>query len=414
MDIVLFFIWLFLLGMVSNFGGKILEYIKLPSLIGMILAGMILGPAFFNFLPETLLKSSSFIKDLALVTVLFIGGLGISKEQMKRIGKPAILLSSVPALLEGFTIGLLSMILLDFTFIQGCILGFIIAAVSPAVLIPAMVDLIEKRRGENKAIPQLLLVGASADDTIAITLFTTFLSLYLTGGNNISTGLGMKLLLIPLSIIFSIFMGYILGFISKFIIKKINNNYLKTVSIFFICILMRGIEKYFHLDFFNSLLSIMIFGFYIRNNLEEDSKNILKIMNGIWKYGKLYLFSLVGVAINPKLVISYFAIGVLILIISLSVRSVGVLISLIGTDLNLKERLFCVIAYLPKATVQSAKSGIPLEMGVAGGDVMEGIAILSVLITAPIGAIGIRLTKDKFLYYPGKEIKNKKMGEALL
>lgn len=414
MDIVLFILWLFLLGIVSNFGGKILEYIKLPSLIGMILVGMILGPAFFNFLPETLLKSSSFIKDLALVIVLFIGGLGISKDQMKKIGKPAILLSSIPALLEGFTIGFLSMILLDFTFIQGCILGFIIAAVSPAVLIPAMVELIEKRRGENKAIPQLLLVGASADDTIAITLFTTFLSLYLTRGSNISTGLGMKLLLIPLSIIFSIFMGYILGFISKFIIKKINNNYLKTVSIFFICILMRGIEKYFHLDFFNSLLSTMIFGFYIRNNLEEDSKNILKIMNGIWKYGKLYLFSLVGVAINPKLVISYFFIGVLILIISLSVRSLGVLISLIGTDLNLKERLFCVIAYLPKATVQSAKSGIPLEMGVAGGDIMEGIAILSVLITAPIGAIGIKLTRDKFLYYPGKEIKDKKMGEALL
>ena len=160
---------------------------------------------------------------------------------------------------------------------------------------------------------------------------------------------------------------------------------------------MRGFEKVTHTEYFNSLLAVMIYGFFIRNYMKDSAKFILDKMNEIWKYGKLYLFSFVGMAINPSLVGEYIFIGILILSISLTIRSIGVLIALLGTDLTFKERLFCIIAYLPKATVQSAKASIPLQMGVAGGEIMQAIAILSVLITAPIGAIGIRLTSDRLL-----------------
>ena len=167
------FISLILIGMGAHYSGRLFERIKLPSLIGMMLLGMVIGPSFLNIVPNVTLQLSPTLKDIALVTVLFIGGLGISLKQMKQIGRPAILLSTIPATLEGFTIALLAMPLLHFNFIQGAILGFIIAAVSPAVLIPSMIDLIDRRIGQDKAIPQMLLVGASADDTIAITLFTT-------------------------------------------------------------------------------------------------------------------------------------------------------------------------------------------------------------------------------------------------
>ena len=177
MIILIVLLSLIIIGILANYSGKLVEYIKLPSLIGMMIFGMIIGPAFLNVVPQATLKIAPVIKDIALVAVLFIGGLGISLAQMKQIGRPAILLSAVPATLEGFTIALMSMLLLKFSFVQGAILGFIIAAVSPAVLIPSMIDLINRRVGQDKAIPQMLLVGASADDTIAITLFTTFLGI---------------------------------------------------------------------------------------------------------------------------------------------------------------------------------------------------------------------------------------------
>lgn len=398
MSILIISISLIIIGVLAHYSGKLVELIKLPSLIGMMIIGMLIGPAFLNIVPQGTLDIAPTIKDIALVAVLFIGGLGISLAQMKQIGRPAVLLSAVPATLEGFTIALMSMWLLDFTFIQGAILGFIIAAVSPAVLIPSMIDLINRRVGQDKAIPQMLLVGASADDTIAITLFTTFLGIYMQdiSGENISVP--MQLLLIPISIILSLGVGFLVFKISKPLIESVSNSYGKVILAFGICLIMRSIENYLHLDIFNSLLTVMIYGFFIRNYINSSSQLILDKMNAIWKIGKLYLFAFVGMAINPTLVGEFFLIGVGILSISLFVRSIGVLLSLIGTNLSWKERTFCVIAYLPKATVQSAKAAIPLQMGVADGEIMQAIAILSVLITAPIGAIGIKLTSDRLLH----------------
>lgn len=395
---------LLIIGILANYSGLIAEKLKLPSLIGMMIVGMLIGPSYLNLVPQGTLEISSTIKDVALVTVLFIGGLGISLEQIKQIGRPAVLLSVVPATLEGFVIAFLSMKFLGFTFIQGAILGFIIAAVSPAVLIPSMISLIDRKVGQDKAIPQMLLVGASADDTIAITLFTTFLGAYLQNQKGESISIVSQLISIPISIFASILVAFILFKISEFALRKVKNDYIKVVVVFIISLMMRYVEKTTHTQYFNSLLAVMIYGFFIRNYMKESAQFILDKMNNIWKYGKLYLFSFVGMAINPTLVGEYIYVGLFMLTISLSFRSVGVLLALTGTNLNLKERIFCVIAYLPKATVQSAKSSIPLQMGVAGGDVMQAIAILSVLVTAPLGAIGIKLTSDKLLNT--KEEKN--------
>ena len=397
MTLIIVLISLLIIGILAHYSGKLIEYIKLPSLIGMMLIGMLIGPSFLNLVPDATLTIAPTLKDIALVTVLFIGGLGISVAQMKQIGRPAILLSVIPATLEGFTIALMAMLFLKFSFIQGAILGFIIAAVSPAVLIPSMIDLINRKVGQDKAIPQMLLVGASADDTIAITLFTTFLGIYMQTTSGEAISIPMQLLMIPLTIIISVAVGFIVYKLSKPIIEKISSSIGKVIVAFGLCLLMRAIEKYFHLEIFNSLLTVMIYGFFIRNYVVDSSQMILNQMNRIWKTGKLYLFAFVGMAINPTLVGEFFLIGCGILAISLSVRSIGVLISLIGTNLSFKERIFCVIAYLPKATVQSAKAAIPMQMGVAGGEIMQAIAILSVLITAPIGAIGIKLTSDRLL-----------------
>lgn len=388
---------LLIIGILANYSGLIAEKLKLPSLIGMMIVGMLIGPSYLNLVPQGTLEISSTIKDVALVTVLFIGGLGISLEQIKQIGRPAVLLSVVPATLEGFVIAFLSMKFLGFTFIQGAILGFIIAAVSPAVLIPSMISLIDRKVGQDKAIPQMLLVGASADDTIAITLFTTFLGAYLQNQKGESISIVSQLISIPISIFASILVAFILFKISEFALRKVKNDYIKVVVVFIISLMMRYVEKTTHTQYLNSLLAVMIYGFFIRNYMKESAQFILDKMNNIWKYGKLYLFSFVGMAINPTLVGEYIYVGLFMLTISLSFRSVGVLLALTGTNLNLKERIFCVIAYLPKATVQSAKSSIPLQMGVAGGEIMQAIAILSVLVTAPLGAIGIKLTSDKLL-----------------
>ena len=388
---------LLIIGILANYSGLIAEKLKLPSLIGMMLVGMLIGPSYLNLVPQGTLEISSTIKDVALVTVLFIGGLDISLDQIKQIGRPAVLLSVVPATLEGFVIAFLSMKFLGFTFIQGAILGFIIAAVSPAVLIPSMISLIDRKVGQDKAIPQMLLVGASADDTIAITLFTTFLGVYLQNQKGESISIVSQLISIPISIFASILVAFLLFKISEFALRKVKNDYIKVVVVFIISLMMRYVEKTTHTQYFNSLLAVMIYGFFIRNYMKESAQFILDKMNNIWKYGKLYLFSFVGMAINPTLVGEYIYVGLFMLTISLSFRSVGVLLALTGTNLNLKERIFCVIAYLPKATVQSAKSSIPLQMGVAGGEIMQAIAILSVLVTAPLGAIGIKLTSDKLL-----------------
>ena len=265
---------LLVIGIVANYSGKIAEKIKLPSLIGMMIIGMFIGPSFLDLVPNKIIEIAPTIKDIALITVLFIGGLGINISQIKQIGRPAVLLSIIPATLEGFTIAFLSMKFLGFTFVQGSILGFIIAAVSPAVLIPSMISLIDRKIGQDKAIPQMLLVGASADDTIAITLFTTFLGIYMQHNNTENVSLIANIISIPITILISILCGFLIFKLSSFMIDRINKNYLKVSITFIICLSMRMLEKSLNLEIFNSLLAIMVYGFFIRNYMKKDANVI--------------------------------------------------------------------------------------------------------------------------------------------
>ena len=306
------FIFLIFLAFYSNFLGKIVEKIKLPSLIGMMIAGALIGPYGFNKIPNLALTLAPILKDVALIIVLFIGGLGIGADQIKKIGRPAVLLSIIPATLEGFAIAYLSTIFLNFSFVQGAILGFIIAAVSPAVLIPSMVSLIDKNVGQKKSIPQLLLVGASADDSIAITLFTSFLAIYFQKLDGGTFDFKTQLLTIPVSIVFSLLIGWGVGFVGKLSFLKIKNLKLKILTVFIICLSLRYIENKFHFSLYNSLLTIMSLGFFIRYYGKDSYKDIQNGMNNIWKYGKIYLFTFVGMAINPSLVGGYFFIGLTI------------------------------------------------------------------------------------------------------
>jgi NhaP-type Na+/H+ or K+/H+ antiporter len=372
----------------GHYAGKIAEKIKLPKLIGMIIFGCIIGPAYLNQIDSLTLHMSKELKSIALVTVLITGGLGISTEQLKKMGRPALLLSFIPAGLEGFAVAFAAMKLFGFTFLQGGILGFIISAVSPAVLIPSMVDLINRGIGQRKAIPQMMLAGGSADDSIAIALFTTFMSLYLGS----SSGIASNLLLVPLSIILGVLSGIAAALLLKFLCKTTKNPLIHCFLVLTTGVGMRILEELKILKI-NSLIGVMVMGFVISNYCEKELGTSLKETLGkVWQVGQIYLFTLVGTAINPTLIGNLIIPGTLAIMSALVIRSIGTWISLLGTDLTYRERLFCVIAYLPKATVQSAKAGVPLQMGVVGGELIQAVSILSVLITAPIGAIGIKLT----------------------
>lgn len=380
--------------------GEIFGKLQLPKLIGMIIFGCIAN-VYLGWIDPEAIEIGKKIKSMALVIVLLIGGFGIKTEQIKKVGRPAMLLSAIPASLEGFTVAFIAMKLLNFSFVQGGILGFIIAAVSPAVLVPNMVDLINRRLGEKKAIPQMLLTGASADDSIAIAMFTSFLGIYFGSGN-----IARNLINIPLAIITGLAVGILMGIIAGNISKLIKNDHFKALAVALLAICMRLIEEHYHTAFFNSLIGVMTMGYVITNYFDIEAKKIIHGLKKAWMIGSIYLFTLVGTAIDPRLAGDLFMTGLGIVSISLFVRSVGVLISLIGTNLNWKERAFCVIAYLPKATVQSAKAGIPLQMGVAGGEIIQALSIIAVLITAPIGAIGIKLTAHRFLEPHNEEEAN--------
>jgi len=389
LNILVSFLILFVGGIIM---GKLIEKLYLPKLMGMIAFGC-LANVYLKIIDPLALEFGGILKNLALVIVLLIAGLGIKKEQIKKVGRPAILLSLIPVSIEGLMVMFLSMRILKLPMIQAGILGFIIAAVSPAILVPAMVDLIKKGLGKKKAIPQMLLTGASADDSVAIAMFTSFMGMYL----GTSSGIIKNLIAIPISTIIGIIVGILIAIIAGEVSKKIKSKFFQTVLVGGMAIGIRIIETSYHLKYFNSLLGIMVIGYVITNYYQWLGNNIMDGLGKVWSVGSIFLFTLVGTAIDPSLIGNIFYVGSIIIFISLVVRSIGVLIALIGTNLNIKERLFCVIAYLPKATVQSAKAGIPIQMDVVGGELIQAMAILSVIITAPIGAIGIKLSADKLL-----------------
>ncbi len=381
-----------LLGLIIN---KLFQKIKLPGLLGMLLLGVAIGPYGLKYLDPNILKVSKDLRLIALIVILLRAGLGLKKEELKKVGKVAIKFSCIPGLIEGFTIALVSIKLLGFTFVQGGMLGFIIAAVSPAVVVPFMLQLKEKGLGVAKGIPTIILAGASVDDVIAITLFTSFLGLY-TGSN---VNIGVKILNIPIAIIVGIFIGFVLGLILVKVFQKYHMRDTKKVLIILgVALILSNIKVLLkdHIEF-AELLSVMVIGFIILEKHNELAIRLSAKFNKIWVFAEILLFVLVGAEVNVNVALEAGVKGLIIITIGLIGRSIGVIISLIGSNLNKKEKLFCIFSYIPKATVQAAIASVPLNEGVASGEVILAIAVLSIIITAPIGSALINLSANKLL-----------------
>lgn len=374
---------------------KIFEKCKLPGLLGMLVLGMAIGPYGLDLLSGDLLIISADLRRLALIIILLRAGLGIDKKDLQKHGFSSIKMASIPAIIEGFFIVFASVRFLGFTFVEGGILGFVIAAVSPAIVVPSMLRLIENKVGEAKAVPALILAGASLDDVFAITIFTVFLGLYQDSNINIAT----KLLAIPLSILLAILIGILLGLVLVKTFKKFNLGGIeKLLLLLGGAILLTELETLLKGKIeLAALLGVMALGFVIRERAPSMGEKLSAKLNGVWEFAQILLFVLVGAEVNLGLAIQAGKIGILIISLGLLGRSIGVLISLLGSDLNWKERLFCVISYIPKATVQAAMGGFPLSLGLASGDIILALAVLSIVITAPLGAIGIDYSAKRLL-----------------
>lgn len=387
-----------ILGLLFN---RLFESLKLPGLLGMLILGVILGPygldwLFKDFLmTEDVIRLSSDFRKIALIVILLRAGFGIKKETLEKVGIPALKLSCIPGVMEGFTVLGLGMYFLNLSFIEAGMLGFIIAAVSPAVVVPSMLNLVEKGKGAAKGIPTMILAGASIDDVIAITVFSSFLGMY--GGGKVN--LGRQLLNIPISIILGGLIGAGIGFILVWFFKKYHlRDTKKVLMILSIAILFTALEDilatYVPLA---SLLGVMTIGFIILEYYPKLAKRLSVKFNKIWVFAEILLFVLVGAQVNVTVAFETGLIGIVIIAGGLLARSLGVFLSLIGTNLTSKERWFCVIAYTPKATVQAAIGAVPLAAGVLSGDIILAMAVLAIMVTAPLGAIGIRIAGEAFL-----------------
>lgn len=381
-----------LLGLLS---GALFERIKLPGLLGMIIVGGLIGPYGFSLLSEDILRTSGDLRNIALIVILLRAGLGIEKKGIKKVGKPAIKLSFIPGILEGLTIAFLSVQLFDFSFIQGGILGFIIAAVSPAVIVPAMLDLIDRGCGQEKNIPTLILAGASIDDVFAVTIFSAFLGIY--GGGDVN--IGTEIFTIPLSIILGVIIGLMFGWILIKVFQRFDiPSTQKMLFVLSAAILLTTFEKAIETKIeIAGLLGVMAIGFILFEKMPAVGKQLASTFNEVWIFAQVLLFVLVGAQVNIGLALDAGLKGIILIGIGLLARSIGVLLSLIGTELNKKEKLFSIIAYIPKATVQAAIGAVPLAMGVESGDLILSLAVLSIVLTAPLGAILIKATGDRLL-----------------
>ena len=386
------------LGLVVN---ALFNRIKLPGLLGMLLLGILLGPYGLDILSPDLLRVSDDLRKLALIIILIRAGLGINKEDLKKVGGSAIWISFIPGIMEGFTIAFLAVRLFGFTFIEGGILGFIIAAVSPAVIVPQMLKLLDQKIGTDQGVPTLILAGASIDDVFAITLFSAFIGLY-TGSNS---NLIWQILGIPVSIVLGIGLGVVFGLLLGRFYKEYRMRDTKKVLILLgVAIFMTAIESWLQSRVnIAALLGVMSMGFVLMEQKPEVSRRLASKLNKIWVLAEIVLFVLVGAQVNVAIALSAGLLGLLIILAGLAARSIGVFLATLGSHFNWKERLFCVIAYVPKATVQAAIGGIPLSLGIESGDLMLALAVVAILFTAPLGAIGIDKTAKLLLVTEASE-----------
>lgn len=379
-----------LLGLVS---AMILEKIKLPNIIGMLIVGIMLGPSMFNMLDESLLSISGDIKEIALIIILLKAGLSLDLTDLKKVGRPAVLLCFLPATFEILGFIIFGPKLLGLTLLESAILGAVMGAVSPAVIVPRMTFLLENGYGK-KGLPQMVIAGSSADDVYVIVIFTALLAL--AKGSKISI---MSFLNIPISIILGILMGVLVGFIMVYLFKnyKLRNTY-KVIILLSICFLFVSIEKSLEGKLaISGFLAIMAMGVTIFNKYPSLSKIFQVKFSKMWLISEIILFVLVGASVNISYAFKAGLSTIIIIFIALLFRMLGTYLCLLKTKFNNKERLFTCITQIPKATVQAAIGGVPLEMGLLCGNTVLTVAVLSIIITAPLGSILIDKTQYKLL-----------------
>lgn len=381
--------------------GYFLNKIHIPGLTGMIIVGLVFGPFCLNIIDPKILSISSELRQMALVIILTKSGLSINLNDLKKIGRPAILMCFVPATLEIVGVMLASHFILHLSWTEGLLLGSVLGAVSPAVVVPRMTKLIEEGYGKNNHAPEVVLAGASADDVYTIVLFYAFLGLVQSGTLDVKS-----IALIPVSMISGIALGVMMGFVLYFLFKYVKIHKTgKLLITFAVTLIMVGLESLLK-DYFSisSLLGVMSVGLIIYFKDPETALNLRKGYSRLWTFFEVLLFVLVGASVDLSFAAQNILPGLAVLANGLVFRTIGVLICLIKTPFKRKERIFIIISYLPKATVQASIGGIALSLGLGCGAIILTVSVLAILITAPISAFFIDFFSKKLLQAPPEEI----------
>ena len=380
-----------ILGM---FMGWICRKMKLPALLGMLITGIILGPYGLNLLDGSILGISAELRKIALIIILTRAGLGLDLSGFKKIGRPAVLMCFVPASFELLGMILLAPKLMGLSVLESAVMGAVLAAVSPAVVVPRMVKLMDEGYGVKEGIPQLILAGASVDDVYVIVLFSTFVGMMQGEGASI-----LKFVNIPVSIFFGIAIGLFLGVLLAYFFKKVHirdtSKVLIILSISFLLVVIE--DKLTTAITFSSLIAVMFIGIGLQKKREAVAKRLSVKYGKLWVAAEVFLFVLVGATVNIEYLGKIGAKAFIVIIGALIFRMFGVFVCLLGTNLKRKERLFAMMAYTPKATVQAAIGGIPLALGLACGDIVLTVAVLAIVFTAPLGAFAIDWSYKKLL-----------------
>ena len=374
--------------------GSVFKKIGLPGLIGMLITGIILGPHVLNLLDSSIIAISADLRQLALIIILTRAGLSLDFEDLKKIGRPAVLMSFVPACFEMAGTILLSVVFFELPLLEAAILAAVVASASPAVIVPRMIKLIESGYGTDKKIPQLILAGDSVDDMFNIVVFTSLLGL--TNGESISV---LRFAEIPVSILLGVLAGALIGFLLAVLFRCFHmQDSAKVIILLSAAFLLVALEETVK-GFvpFSGLLAVMAAGMMILKSTPGAANRISVKFSKLWVGAEIILFALVGASVDIKYALSAGVKTIIMLIAVLIIRGIGILLCLIKTDLNPKERLFCALTGIPKATVQAAIGSIPLAMGLPGGEIILTIAVVSILFTAPLGAFIIDKSYKKLL-----------------
>lgn len=389
--------FIFLVGLAM---GAICQKLKLPRIIGMLVTGIVLGPYVLDLLDPSILSISADLRKMALIIILLKAGLSLNLDDLKKVGRPAIMMSFVPASFEIIGYLLFAPSILGITRVEAAVMGSVLAAVSPAVVVPRMVQLMETKYGTEKAIPQMIMAGASCDDIFVIVLFTTFLSMAQGGSADIKAFAN-----IPISIILGIILGAIVGYLlylffeTAYAKKHYVRNSMKVIIVLGFSFLLIAIESWLEGKIaVSGLLAVVSMACVLKMKCTAFvSKRLSEKFGKLWLAAEVILFVLVGAAVDIRYTLEAGIVAVAMIFVALIFRSFGVLLCTVKTNLSAKERAFCVIAYLPKATVQAAIGSVPFAAGLPCGKIVLSIAVMAIIITAPLGAFGMDLTYKKIL-----------------